>query len=91
MLFRSRVGSIFTWFFTGEPVTDWASAARSSTELFGKFHRAMLEGGIYLPPSQFECCFLSAAHSEEDVRVTVEAAREAFSAIHRGGAETPRK
>jgi glutamate-1-semialdehyde 2,1-aminomutase len=87
----NRVGSLFTWFFTDSPVTDWNSAAKSNTEMFGKFHRAMLEAGIYLPPSQFECCFLSAAHSEEDVRETVEAAREAFRVIHRGGAETRRK
>ena len=77
----NRVGSLFTWFFTGEPVTDWTSAAKSDTKLFGKFHRAMLEAGIYLPPSQFECCFLSAAHSEEDVRETVEAERKALAAI----------
>ena len=87
----NRVGSLFTWFFTDSPVTDWTSAAKSDTARFGKFHRAMLEAGIYLPPSQFECCFLSAAHTEEDVRETVEAAREAFSVIHRGGAETQRK
>jgi len=77
----NRVGSLFTWFFTDAPVTDWTSAAKSNTEMFGKFHRAMLEAGIYLPPSQFECCFLSAAHSEEDVRETVEATRKAFAAI----------
>jgi glutamate-1-semialdehyde 2,1-aminomutase len=76
----NRVGSLFTWFFTDSPVTDWASAAKSNTEMFGKFHRAMLEAGIYLPPSQFECCFLSAAHSEENVQETVEAARKALKA-----------
>src|SRR5208283_2853308 len=51
---HNRVGSIFTWFFTQVPVTDWASAAKSDTEAFGRFFRAMLENGIYLPPSQFE-------------------------------------
>ncbi|MGH9492795.1 MAG: glutamate-1-semialdehyde 2,1-aminomutase, partial [Terriglobales bacterium] len=81
-LTANRVGSMFTWFFTGEPVTDWTSAERSNTELFGRFHRAMLDAGIYLPPSQFESCFLSAAHTEEDVRVTVEAARKVFGSIH---------
>jgi glutamate-1-semialdehyde 2,1-aminomutase len=73
----NRVGSMFTWFFTGEPVTDWESAARSNTELFGRFHRAMLEEGIWLPPSQFEAAFLSAAHSMDDISQTVEAARKA--------------
>jgi glutamate-1-semialdehyde 2,1-aminomutase len=77
----NRVGSLFTWFFTDSPVTDWTSAAKSNTEMFGAFHRAMLETGFYLPPSQFECCFLSAAHSDEDIRDTVEAARKAFAAI----------
>jgi glutamate-1-semialdehyde 2,1-aminomutase len=77
----NRVGSMFTWFFTGEPVTDWDSAAKSDTVLFGKFHRAMLEEGIWLPPSQFEAAFLSAAHSMDDISQTVEAARKAFVAI----------
>jgi glutamate-1-semialdehyde 2,1-aminomutase len=86
----NRVGSLFTWFFTDSPVTDWTSAAKSNTELFGRFHRAMLEAGIYLPPSQFECCFLSAAHSDEDVRQTVEAARKAFKGIHHGDTEARR-
>jgi glutamate-1-semialdehyde 2,1-aminomutase len=77
----NRIGSMFTWFFTSEPVTDWDSAAKSDTALFGKFHRAMLEEGIWLPPSQFEAAFLSAAHSMDDISQTVEAARKAFAAI----------
>ena len=74
----NRVGSMFTWFFTGELVTDWASAAKCDTARFGKFHRAMLDEGIYLPPSQFEAAFLSTAHTDEDIHRTVEAARKAF-------------
>jgi glutamate-1-semialdehyde 2,1-aminomutase len=77
----NRVGSMFTLFFTSEPVADWNSAAKSDTAAFGKVHRAMLEDGIYLPPSQFEAAFLSAAHTEEDVGLTVEAARKAFRAV----------
>jgi len=77
----NRVGSMFTWFFTGDPVTDWDSAAKSDTVLFGKFHHAMLEEGIWLPPSQFEAAFLSAAHSMDDISQTVVAARKAFTAI----------
>jgi len=77
----NRIGSMFTWFFTSEPVTDWDSAAKSDTALFGKFHRAMLEEGIWLPPSQFEAAFLSAAHSMDDISQTVEAARKASAAI----------
>ncbi len=77
----NRVGSMFTWFFTDQPVTDWDSAAKSDTALFGKFHRAMLEEGIWLPPSQFEAAFLSAAHSMDDISQTVVAAQKAFAAL----------
>ncbi len=79
---QNRVGSMFTWFFTKGSVTDWASAAKCDTEAFGRFFRAMLENGIYLPPSQFEAAFLGAAHSAEDVRQTVAAAKQAFATVH---------
>jgi glutamate-1-semialdehyde 2,1-aminomutase len=69
----NRVGSMFTFFFTPGPVTDWESAKVSDTARFGRFFRAMLERGIYLAPSQFEAAFLSAAHSEEDITHTIEA------------------
>jgi glutamate-1-semialdehyde 2,1-aminomutase len=74
----NRVGSMFTWFFTDQPVTDWDSAKRADTAKFAAFHRRMLEQGIYLPPSQFEAAFVSAAHTDEDIRKTTEAAREGF-------------
>ena len=76
----NRVGSMFTWFFTDRPVTDYDSAKRSDTAGFAAFHRGMLEQGIYLPPSQFEAAFVSAAHTDEDIRKTVQAARQAFDA-----------
>src|SRR5579872_4777868 len=76
----NRVGSMFTFFFTGHAVTDFESAKRSDTARFGRFFRAMLDRGIYLAPSQFEAAFVSAAHTEEDVEQTVAAAREAFEA-----------
>jgi len=76
----NRVGSMFTMFFTDQPVTDWESAKRSDTARFGRFFRAMLEQGIYLAPSQFEAAFVSAAHTDEDVRKTVGAAKQAFAA-----------
>src|SRR5580700_8911739 len=75
----NRVGSMFTFFFTPEPVTDWESAKRADTVRFGQFFHWMLDRGIYLAPSQFEAGFLSAAHSEADIRHTVEAAREFFA------------
>jgi glutamate-1-semialdehyde 2,1-aminomutase len=77
-LTANRVGSMFTWFFNPGPVTDWASASKSDTAAFGRFFRAMLEGGIYLPPSQYEAAFLNAAHTEEDVQKTIDAAKAAF-------------
>ena len=74
----NRVGSMFTFFFTEGPVTDWASASKADTAAFAKFFRAMLDAGIYLPPSQFEAAFLSAAHTEEDVQKTAAAAKAAI-------------
>ena len=80
----NRVGSMFTWFFAADPVADWETAARCDTEAFGRFYRAMLDGGVYLPPSQFEAAFLGTAHTEEDVRQTVYAARQAFAGFKAG-------
>jgi len=74
----NRVGSMFTWFFSDTPVTDWTTASRADAKRFGRFHRAMLEKGFYLPPSQFEAAFLSAAHSEADIQRSIEAASEAL-------------
>src|SRR5438445_3009390 len=83
-LTHNRVGSMFTWFFTPEPVTSWDSAAKSDTKAFARFFRAMLENGIYLPPSQFEAAFLSAAHSGKDIQQTITAAKQAFVVAHAG-------
>jgi glutamate-1-semialdehyde 2,1-aminomutase len=77
----NRVGSMFTWFFTKGPVTDWDSASKSNTEAFGKFFRSMLDSGVYLPPSQYEAAFLGAAHTEEDVQRTIATAKQAFEAV----------
>jgi glutamate-1-semialdehyde 2,1-aminomutase len=77
----NRVGSMFTWFFTADQVTDWDSASKADTKAFGKFFRSMLDAGIYLPPSQFEAAFLGTAHSEDDISRTVTAAKHAFSAL----------
>jgi glutamate-1-semialdehyde 2,1-aminomutase len=77
-LTANRVGSMFTWFFQPGEVHDWDTAAKSDTQAFGKFHRAMLERGVYLPPSQYEAMFLSAAHTDSDVQQTIAAAMEAL-------------
>jgi glutamate-1-semialdehyde 2,1-aminomutase len=78
-LSTNRVGSMWTWFFTAQPVTDFASAATSDTERFGRFHRAMMEAGIWLPPSQFEAAFLSTAHGQAEVDFLLDAARSALT------------
>jgi glutamate-1-semialdehyde 2,1-aminomutase len=77
-LCHNRVGSMFTWFFTPGPVTDWESASKSDTEAFGKFFHAMLDRGVYLPPSQYEAAFLGSTHTEQDVQQTIAAAKQAF-------------
>ena len=77
----NRVGSMWTTFFTGGPVADWASANRASRELFGKFFHAMLEEGVYLAPSQFEAGFVGLAHTDELLDRTVAAARAAFARV----------
>jgi len=77
----NRVGSMFTWFFTPGPVTDWTSASKSDTEAFGRFFRNMLDSGVYLPPSQYEAAFLGAAHTAEDVQKTIAAAKQALAMV----------
>ena len=77
----NRVGSMFTWFFTDQTVTDWDSAATCDTARFGRFHNAMLNAGIWLPPSQFEAAFLSVAHTPRDVESTIAAAKEALNQV----------
>jgi glutamate-1-semialdehyde 2,1-aminomutase len=78
-LTTNRVGSMFTWFFTPGPVTDYATAATSDTAAFGRFHRRMLEAGVWLPPSQFEAAFVSAAHGPVEVERVLDAARGALA------------
>jgi glutamate-1-semialdehyde 2,1-aminomutase len=68
-------GSMFTLFFTDKDVKDYKSAMTCDTKRYAKFFNAMLKAGVYLPPSQFEACFLSVAHSRRDIEATVKAAR----------------
>jgi glutamate-1-semialdehyde 2,1-aminomutase len=74
-------GSMLTPFFTDQPVRDYQSALTADTQSYGMFFREMLARGVYLPPSQFEAWFVSAAHTERDVDRTVRAAREAFKSV----------
>jgi glutamate-1-semialdehyde 2,1-aminomutase len=79
----NRVGSMFTGFFSAQPVTDYVSAKRSDTRRYARFFHAMLDRGVYLAPSQFEAGFLSLAHSEEDIDATLSAAGAAFAVVSR--------
>ena len=81
-LTTNRVGAMWTWFFTPGPVTNYDDAAKSDTAAFGRFHRAMLERGIWLPPSQFEAMFLGDAHGDKEVSATIAAAHEAFAMLN---------
>ncbi len=74
----NRVGSMFTLLLHRSAGDRLRIGQALRHPRFGRFFRAMLERGIYLAPSQFEAAFLSAAHTEEDIRTTVEAAGEAF-------------
>jgi glutamate-1-semialdehyde 2,1-aminomutase len=76
----NRVGSMLTAFFSEKPVFDAASARACSTKRFAAFHHALLENGVYFPPSQFEAAFLSTAHTQDDVDLTLRAAKAAFAA-----------
>jgi len=77
----NRVGSMFTCFFNdGSPVVDWETANRADRERYARFFWAMLDQGVYFPPSQMEASFVSLAHSEEDIAKTVRCARQAFAA-----------
>jgi glutamate-1-semialdehyde 2,1-aminomutase len=80
-LTTNRVGAMFTWFFTANRVTDFESASTSDLTAFARFHRAMLDQGIWLPPSQYEATFMSTAHTMDDIATTIAAAKEAFAGL----------
>jgi glutamate-1-semialdehyde 2,1-aminomutase len=72
----NRIGSMFSVFFTSRPVTDFASASCSDRALYARFFKGMLNRGVYLPPSPFESCFLSTAHSMRDIETTLKIFKE---------------
>jgi len=74
----NHIGSLSTLFFTDGPVTDYASAAKSDTELYGAFWRGMLERGVWLAPSQFEASFTSAGMIPDDIDLALDVAAETF-------------
>ena len=83
-LTTNRVGSMFTWFFTPQPVTDFTSAATSDTAAFARFHGALMDTGVWLPPSQYEAAFVSTSHGPAEVEAILEAAAHGFKAVRSG-------
>jgi glutamate-1-semialdehyde 2,1-aminomutase len=77
----NRAGTMFTLFFTENPVHDWPTASASDTARFAAFFQAMLARGVYLPPSQFEAAFLSTAHDQAVIDRTLEAAGQALKQV----------
>ena len=74
----NRAGSMATLFFHPGPVRSWDEAAQCDRPRFARYHRALLSRGIYMPPSQFEAFFISAAHSEDDIAQTAQAIHAAL-------------
>lgn len=77
----NQIGSMFTLFFGVTQVDDYATATRSDTALFARFFQGMIERGFYLPPSQFETCFISLLHGEAEVRETIAAASDVLKSL----------
>jgi glutamate-1-semialdehyde 2,1-aminomutase len=75
------ISAMFGMFFTADPVHNYEDAKKSDTAKFGRFHRGMLERGVYLAPSQFEAGFTSLAHTETEIDRTLAAAREVLSGL----------
>ena len=76
-----RVGSMFCLYFQGGPVRSFEDALNSDTEAFSRFFHLMLDQGIYLPPAQFEACFISAAHSQHDLEHFLNAAGHSLKTL----------
>lgn len=79
----NRAGSMVGFFFTNQPVINFETAQTSNVDYFAQYYRAMINEGIFLPPSQFEGLFLSTAHTDADIEKTIQAVRNAFSAIEK--------
>ena len=78
---QTHVGTMFCTFFSDQPVYDWQTVAQSDTDRFARFFRALLQHGVYLPPSQYEACFVSAAHGADEIAHTLAAFERAFEAV----------
>ena len=77
----ARVGSMMTLFFSPEPITNWDTASRCDTKLFGRYFWGLIERGVYMPCSQYEALFVSSEHTEADIDATIQAAAEVLSEL----------
>ncbi len=77
----NSIGSMFTLFFSEKEITNYQDVLKCDRNLFGRYFRGMIERGIYLPPSQFEAAFISAAHSDKDIERTIDAAKEVLAEL----------
>lgn len=82
-LYNTQAGTMFCFFFNDQPVTNWDTASKSDTKALARFFYAMLDRGVYFPPSQYESWFFSTEHTREVVVATIQAAQTAFRKIAR--------
>ena len=77
----NRVGSMMTMFFAHGPIRNYDHARHTDVQLYTEFFHNMLRSGVYLAPSAFEAAFVSLAHTDEDIRFTVDQARKSFALL----------
>ena len=86
--FNTKVGSLLCMFFTDGNVTEFESASKCDTAMFGRYFQGMLERGFYFAPSQFEAAFVSSSHSKDDIEATINACSEVMKTLGGTGKET---
>src|SRR5438445_2048542 len=75
------LSSMFQIFFTDHPVIDYDSAKTSDTIIFQKYFQSLLAARVFVPPSQFETCFLATSHKDDEIQVTLEAIESALNGL----------
>jgi len=81
---QTRVGTMFSTFFTNETILDWTSVETCDTDLFSSFFQGMLSRGVYIAPSQFEAGFISTTHDHAVIDATIQAASESLNMLEIG-------
>jgi glutamate-1-semialdehyde 2,1-aminomutase len=76
----TRVGSMFSMFFTDQKIVDFETVKSCDTDFFKRYFNGLLEEGVYIAPSQFEAGFMSAVHTDEEINLTIKASRKALVA-----------